>query len=211
MPSQVHWPNNDVRPVERVSWNDMQVFLSRLNDMEETAGRLPAGWKYVLPTEAQWEYACRAGTTTAFSWGNISTSTQANYNWDGGGALQATILNKPLAWVNTRPTRGAFLTCMEMSGNGSMIGRRTTRVAIRPSLRVRLRARVGSKRSGSWAHDGSSTCVQRSGNTPGQRNYNIGFRVGFQAVQPDTANPELEFLVVNTLTTREVFLLLILA
>ena len=68
------------RPVDTVSWNDIQVFLSRLNDMEQTAGRLPAGWKYVLPTEAQWEYACRAGTTTIFSWGNNATSTQANFD-----------------------------------------------------------------------------------------------------------------------------------
>ena len=76
------WPNNPDRPVEKVSWDDIQVFLSRLN--EQQADSLPVGWAYVLPTEAQWEYACRAGTTTAYSWGDDINSSHANYNWDGG-------------------------------------------------------------------------------------------------------------------------------
>ncbi|MBT3635501.1 MAG: SUMF1/EgtB/PvdO family nonheme iron enzyme, partial [Opitutae bacterium] len=83
------WPNNDNRPVEKVSWDDAQIFLTRLHQSEQTAGRLPTGWKYALPTEAQWEYACRAGTTTVFSWGNSATSTQANFKGThpyGGGA-----------------------------------------------------------------------------------------------------------------------------
>jgi formylglycine-generating enzyme required for sulfatase activity len=79
-PSQFHgYPN---RPVETVSWDDAQVFLTRLN--EQQAGNLPAGWSYVLPTESQWEYACRAGTTSRYSWGNSIASTNANYNWDSG-------------------------------------------------------------------------------------------------------------------------------
>ena len=78
-----NWPGNPNRPVEQVSWDDVQIFLTRLNASEQAAGRLPSGWKYVLPTEAQWEYACRAGTMTAYSWGASIANSNANYNWDG--------------------------------------------------------------------------------------------------------------------------------
>ena len=75
-PSQ--WPNNPNRPVEKVSWADAQIFLTRLN--AQHSANIPAGWAYVLPTESQWEYACRAGTTTAYSWGNTIASSNANWN-----------------------------------------------------------------------------------------------------------------------------------
>jgi formylglycine-generating enzyme required for sulfatase activity len=66
-------------PVEQVTWNDVMSFCEKLTELESTAGRLPAGMSYQLPTEAQWEYACRAGTTTAYSWGNGITPSNANY------------------------------------------------------------------------------------------------------------------------------------
>ncbi|MBO4544775.1 MAG: SUMF1/EgtB/PvdO family nonheme iron enzyme, partial [Verrucomicrobia bacterium] len=60
-------------PVECVSWNDAKEFCKKLTEIEKAAGRLPTGYEYTLPTEAQWEYACRAGTTTALNSGkNLS-------------------------------------------------------------------------------------------------------------------------------------------
>jgi len=68
-------------PVNNVYWDDVQVFLECLNEQE--AENIPEGWAYVLPTEAQWEYACRAGTTTNYSWGDSITPSNANYNSEG--------------------------------------------------------------------------------------------------------------------------------
>ena len=57
-------------PVESVSWEDGTNYCARLTDHERLAGRLPAGYVYRLPTEAEWEYAARAGTTTPLSYGD---------------------------------------------------------------------------------------------------------------------------------------------
>jgi formylglycine-generating enzyme required for sulfatase activity len=59
-------------PVDTVSWNDAVEFCRKLTTLEQQAGRLPEGYEYTLPTEAQWEYACRAGTTDDYA-GNLDS------------------------------------------------------------------------------------------------------------------------------------------
>jgi formylglycine-generating enzyme required for sulfatase activity len=72
--------NGADRPVERVSWTAVTSFCEKLTELEHKAGRLPSGMFYQLPTEAQWEYACRAGTTTTFSFGDELTAKDSNFD-----------------------------------------------------------------------------------------------------------------------------------
>lgn len=191
-PEPSRWSNHDNRPVEKVSWEDIQVFLSRLNQAEQNASRLPVGWKYVLPTEAQWEYACRAGTTTLYSWGNDINSSHANYNWDGNKTtgvdaketvdvgqykanpwgffdMHGNVQEQVHDWYSTYP----FNPQTDPAGPAS------------GSYRV--------LRGGSWLDDGTNLrSAKRYYVTPSARNDALGFRVGFQKIQPDTAKPELE-------------------
>ena len=160
--------------MEKVSWDDAQVFLTRLN--EQQAGNLPAGWSYVLPTESQWEYACRAGTTTAYSWGDSIAGMNANYKVSGYSQTRDVGQYAANPWGffdmhgNVWEWTADLYQAAYPTGNpvvdptGSALG----------SKRIR--------RGGSWNAGGISSLrsARRLNDTAGNRSYGMGFRIGFQ-------------------------------
>ena len=87
-------PDSENRPVESVSWDECQTFIGKLNN-------LSLG-KFRLPTEAEWEYACRAGTITKYYWGDlISKSGKSDFTWANSRSLAMTHPvgeKKPNSW-----------------------------------------------------------------------------------------------------------------
>jgi len=153
------------RPVENVSWEDVQEFIRRLNTKE-------GGTTYRLPTEAEWEYAARAGTTTAYSFGN-DKSQLSQYAWyaDTSGSQTHPVGKlKPNAW-------GLY----DMHGNvwewvQDWYGPYPAGAAVDPAGPSSGSHRV--LRGGGWDNDaGTCRSASRYRWPPGSRYGHLGFRL----------------------------------
>jgi formylglycine-generating enzyme required for sulfatase activity len=160
------------RPVESVSWTEVTAFCDKLTELERKAGRLPAGMSYQLPTEAQWEYACRADTKTAFSFGDSLTSEQANIS---GG---------PGETVDVGKYPGNFWGFHDMHGNvwewcADWYGAYPTGAVSDPVGPADGSYRV--ERGGSWFNTANrARSANRYRNLPATSNYSLGFRLSLR-------------------------------
>ena len=159
--------DTDNFPVEQVSWSDVQSYITTLNTAY-------TGMNFRLPTEAEWEYACRAGTTTRFSWGDdLEYALLGDYAWfiDNSDSLTHTVgekLSNPwglydmngnvLNWVQDR--FGSYSSSAATDPTGPTTG----------SLRV--------ARGGCWYGSGSlcRSAIRYSNNPASNYSY-IGFRL----------------------------------
>ncbi len=161
------------RPVETVSWNDAQAFLQKLNATVETHGR--ASLQFRLPSEAEWEYAARAGTQTAYSFGDDSNQL-GEYAWYAGNSNSETHpvgQKEPNAFGLYDMHGNVWEWCADTYHDGYADA--PTDGSVWGNLGG---GKAKSLRGGSWGTDpGLVRSASRHGFDPDGRNLNHGFRV----------------------------------
>jgi uncharacterized protein (TIGR02996 family) len=165
------------RPVEHVSWDDSQAFCTKLSQKD--------GKRYGLPSEVEWEYACRAGTTTPFHFGETISTDQANYDGNypynkgvkGVYRKRTTLVGSfsPNAWGLFDMHGNVWEWCQDVYRPYEQMDTKN----ILEMENIDESARVF--RGGSW-YDDARRCraALRYRFAPGSRIYDYGFRVAFR-------------------------------
>jgi sulfatase modifying factor 1 len=186
-------PEGDDFPVGNVNFAEAEAFCHRLTELARESGDLPKDGEFRLPTEAQWEYACRAGTTTATAFGDQLSSKQANFKGKPyNGAEPGPSLNRA-AKVGSYPANAWGLH--DMHGNTFEWCRDWYHARLPGGVDPDLRDAKDSasksehggvsrvRRGGCWADEGwPCRSAFRVRFEPERRYDHIGFRV--VAVQP---------------------------
>jgi formylglycine-generating enzyme required for sulfatase activity len=167
-----HFKDDINNPVEQVSWDNVQDFLNKLNQLIPDLNAR-------LPSEAEWEYACRAGTTTPFSFGENITPEQVNYdgNYPYGDAEKGLYREKTVAVKSLPPNDWGLY---EMHGNvwewcNDWHADYSTEPVTNPKGATDGSSRV--LRGGSWINNARITrSAIRNHYTPVVRDFIIGFR-----------------------------------
>jgi formylglycine-generating enzyme required for sulfatase activity len=167
-----------------VNWDDAMTFCRKLTMQERKAGRLPDDWEYTLPTEAQWERACRSRTETQFNCGDdaakLGEFAWCRENaWDAGEMYAHRVgQKKSNAWGLFDMHGNAYEWCRDYFTD-TLPGGRDPEVTARGSYSIRV------IRGGCWSSIPSSCrSAHRHANTADERNCYLGFRVALSFDRP---------------------------
>jgi formylglycine-generating enzyme required for sulfatase activity len=183
-PLTAELPGGDDYPVGNVNFAETEAFCRKLSEQGKHSGELPKGWEFRLPTEAQWEYACRAGTTTATAFGDALSNKQANFKGEPyNGAERGPSLGRA-AKVGSYPAN-AWGLC-DMHGNTFEWCRdwyhERLPGGVDPDL-YQAAAESRVRRGGCWADEGwPCRSAFRLRFEPERRFDHIGFRVALVQV-----------------------------
>ena len=154
-------------PVEHVGWNDAMSYCAKVTQAERAAGRLPVGWEYRLPTEAEWEYACRAGTTSPYA-GDLEAI--AWYDMNSESRTHAVKTKRANAWGLYDMHGNVWELCLDgyreyLSGSATDPRGSTT-------------GNSRAIRGGGWFNSagGCRSATRSNHDQPSDRGINIGFR-----------------------------------
>lgn len=163
-PSELAFKGCDNCPVERVSWNDVQEFISKLNQK--------TGKTYRLPTEAEWEYAARGGNkSNGYKYaGSDNIDEVAWYTSNSGSKTKPVAGKKPNELGIYDMSGNVYEWCSDWYGDYSTSAQTNPKGASSGSSRV--------FRGGSWGNNAQDCrSARRSSNTPTRRGNNLGFRL----------------------------------